>query len=79
MRKKYKVKPSLPNTASIYYGLLDDNCYGCKNKHGCNNCKRAKMYVRKNDIRYKMSAIWKEVQYDSIRADRTTQRNATRC
>lgn len=47
MRKKFKVKPSLPNRVSIYYGLLDDNCYGCKNKRGCNNCKRAKMYVRK--------------------------------
>ena len=57
MRKKFKIKPSLPNTDSIHYGLLDDDCYGCKNKRGCNNCKRAKMYVKKNDSRYKISTI----------------------
>ena len=59
MRKKFKVKPSLPNRDNIHYGLLDDDCYGCKNRHGCNNCKRAKMYVRKKG-KHKAKSINKE-------------------
>ena len=32
MHKKFKVHPLLPTTNYIHYDLLDDNCYGCKNK-----------------------------------------------
>lgn len=44
MRKKYKVKPSLPRNDYTYYTLLDDNCWQCDNKHNCNNCYAARIH-----------------------------------
>lgn len=53
MRKKYKIKPSLPKRDHIFYGLLDDNCWGCRTRHACNNCKTARIYVEKHHTKYK--------------------------
>ena len=46
MKKIRKPKPSVPNW--VY--LDRDNCYACKNKHGCNNCKLNKKFLQENPI-----------------------------
>lgn len=64
---KHKIRPSLPNKEWIVYGKLDDDCYGCKNKHNCRNCRRAKRIVaeekesRMRKEKQKLCAYRKEV------------------
>lgn len=40
-KKKRKTKPSPPH----YFWLDVDNCWFCKKKNGCGNCKAAKRVV----------------------------------
>lgn len=52
--KSRKISPSLPVRNFIGFGLLDDNCYECKNRNSCNHCYKAKQYnkeKRRKDIK----------------------------
>lgn len=50
--KRRKPKPSVP----YYVWLSLDNCYCCKNRNNCGNCKILKQY-KKIDIKNKSKEI----------------------
>ena len=49
-QKMRKPRPQPPK----YYWTDSDACYCCKNKNGCNRCKRIKKYVanQRNKAKY---------------------------
>lgn len=56
-----KPRPSPPR----WYWIESDNCYRCKNRNNCNQCKilkRKSAYEKKNKTRKELAIIRKELQ-----------------
>jgi len=67
-KAKRKVRPAVNQW--MCYAILDDNCYGCKNRNNCSSCKPVRSafkkydkYAKKRDKQQKLKMNDKEL-YD---------------